>query len=85
MSRQFVLRVNGVPADTVELGHETDNVSHYWLLDDRYSGLLQVTYVENGLDFWRRDFDRGICVIPPPRQLSAERLINNLKRIRGEI
>lgn len=84
ISRELVLVVNGVPADTVLLGHESDNCSRYWLLDEHHVGMIGVVYVENGLDYWRRDFDRGVCVIPPPRQLSTERLVNNLKRIRGE-
>lgn len=85
VSRKLVLRVNGVPASTITIDHKFDNFMYYWLIDERYVGMLSVTYVENGLDYWRREFARGSCVIPPPRQLSADRLINNLKRIRGEI
>ena len=84
ISRKLVLRVNGVPASTITVGNGIENFMHYWLIDEKYVGMLSVTYVENGLDYWRRDFTRGTCVIPPPRQLSADRLINNLKKIRGE-
>ena len=84
ISRKLVLRVNGVPASTITIDHQFGNFMHYWLLDERYVGMLSVAYVENGIDFWRRDFMRGDCVIPEPRKLSAERLSNNLKKIRGE-
>ncbi|MEA3281950.1 MAG: hypothetical protein U9Q68_05225, partial [Euryarchaeota archaeon] len=64
----------------------TDDFIHIWVLNDTYVGNLRVDYIENGLRYWSRVFNRGTCIIPyDVDRVTSDRLIFNLMKIRGQI
>ena len=85
-SRVLNLIVNNVVSDTITLDEFVDDFLHVWVLNENYLGNLRVDYVENGLRYWSREFNRGICVLPfDVDRITSDRLIFNLMKIRGQV
>lgn len=48
---------------------QSSNIVYTHHLDDRFVGLFKIMYVENGCDYWKREFSMGACptaAIKPP-------------------
>ena len=85
-SRVLNLVVNNSIADSITLDEFVDDFTHVWILDENYIGNLRVDYIEHGLTYWSRAFGRGTCVLPlDVNRITAEGLIANLMKIRGQV
>ena len=85
-SRVLNLIVNNSLAGTITLDEFVDDFMHVWVLNDSYVGNVRVDYVENGLRYWSRQFERGMCVLPSDvKRVTTDRLIHNLMKIRGQL
>lgn len=83
-SRVIQIIVNGSVADQITIEHDDDFIRMLTLNND-YMGLIDILYVENGCPYWKRSFSRGTCIVKiDVNRLSYDRLISNLRKLRGQ-
>lgn len=52
-------------------------------LDERFIGRFRIEYIENGCNYWAREFNIGICPTAPVRpDIEVSRLIDLLRKFR---
>lgn len=77
---QFYLNDSIVDQETDK---RSSNMVYYHSIDDRFVGQFKIIYVENGCDFWKREFSMGICRISLPKPpIDVARLSDLLRKFR---
>jgi len=61
----------------------SSNILYSYPLDDRFVGNFRIEYVENGCNYWAREFTMGVCPMAPMRPaIEVTRLVELLQKFR---
>ena len=61
----------------------SSNMLYSYILDDRFIGHFRIEYVENGCNYWSREFMMGVCPMAPVRPaIEVSRLVELLQKFR---
>jgi len=61
----------------------SSNILYSYPLDDRFVGNFRIEYVENGCNYWAREFTMGVCPMAPVRPaIEVTRLVELLHKFR---
>ena len=59
------------------------NVVYMYPLDERFLGSFRIVYVENGCNYWAREFVMGVCPTAPMKPaIEVSRLVELLQKFR---
>ena len=62
---------------------QSSNIVYTYPLDERFLGSFRVVYVENGCNYWAREFSMGVCPTAPVRPaIEITRLTELLHKFR---
>lgn len=80
--REIRFFLNGSLVDRAE-DTQSPNMVYSRFLDERYVGRFRVEYIENGCNYWAREFNMGICPVAPVRpDIEVTRLVELLRKFR---
>ena len=80
--REIRFYLNGSIVDRAE-DTKSSNIIYTHPLDERFLGSFRVVYVENGCNYWAREFSMGVCPTAPVRPaIEITRLTELLHKFR---
>ena len=83
IQREIKFLLNGSIVDVVE-DVISSNIVYSYPLDERFLGLFRVVYVENGCNYWAREFSMGVCPTAPIKHdIEVQRLVELLYKFRA--
>lgn len=80
--REIRFFLNGSIVDKAE-DTQSSNVVYTYPLDERFLGSFRVVYVENGCNYWAREFSIGVCPMAPMKpKIEVQKLVELLHKFR---
>lgn len=62
---------------------QSPNMVYFHTIDERFMGSFRIVYVENGCNYWSREFVMGVCPLAPVRpDIEVSRLVDLLRKFR---
>lgn len=82
VARELRFYLNDSIVDKVDCGSEY-LVVYTHSLDERFLGSFKVVYIENGCNYWSREFVMGVCTTAPVKPpIEVSRLADLLRKFR---
>ncbi len=83
IQREIKFLLNESIVDVVE-DVISSNIVYSYPLDERFLGRFRVVYVENGCNYWAREFSMGVCPTAPIKpDIEVQRLVELLYKFRA--